>query len=580
MTSTMSYKRSIKAIEVEERIQKAISSWSRKEFKSVNATAHHFEVSQKTLARRVSGGISKTQAHQQQQTLTTAEESTLVRWIKQYTLAGSPISNSLLIALAYYLKIHRVRHASSASTSPPHVPQIGQEWIYRFLQRHSEVKTIYARQMDAARFNGATFDIVKRWFDAMEGKVQERKYEHRNMWNMDESGFGIGESQTTKCLIYLGQQQKNKRIVGKQEWVTDIECISASGEALPPIIVWKGKHLNSSWLPAEISKDWHFGTSENGWTSNEIGLEWLIKVFEPKTREKAAGKPRLLIVDGHGSHIQAAFIAHCMEHDIDLLIMPPHCSHLLQPLDVGVFSAFKRAHGSETDAVSRLSTQRIKRPEWLQMFMRSREKALTSSNIRAGWRGTGLMPFNPSRVLDLLPSQPAPPQRPSYTPPDQTPLDLSLLTSSPPDGTELHQSNARLIASLRKHEALQTPEHRYIARMTRICEIQNATIALQAKQLAEQQELLNKRKSHKRGKRVKLDGIIVYSADDVLRIAQEEEAAKKKPATGKKRGRPRKRPIEEVEKNDEGVDPESSSRDSDIEIEECVGRRTRSRKEG
>jgi hypothetical protein len=31
-----------------------------------------------------------------------------------------------------------------------------------------------------------------------------------------------------------------------------------------------------------------------------------------------------------------------MEHIIDLLIMPPHCSHVLQPLDVGVFSAFKR----------------------------------------------------------------------------------------------------------------------------------------------------------------------------------------------------------------------------------------------
>jgi hypothetical protein len=31
-----------------------------------------------------------------------------------------------------------------------------------------------------------------------------------------------------------------------------------------------------------------------------------------------------------------------MEHIIDLLIMPPHCSHVLQPLDVGVFPAFKR----------------------------------------------------------------------------------------------------------------------------------------------------------------------------------------------------------------------------------------------
>ncbi len=82
----------------------------------------------------------------------------------------------------------------------------------------------------------------------------------------------------------------------------------------------------------------HFATSENGWTSNDLGLAWLRNIFEPPTRGKAAGSRRLLIADGHGSHIRADFIAYCMENEIDLLFMPAHCSHILQPLDVGVFS--------------------------------------------------------------------------------------------------------------------------------------------------------------------------------------------------------------------------------------------------
>ena len=65
---------------------------------------------------------------------------------------------------------------------------------------------------------------------------------------------------------------------------------------------------------------------------------------------------RLLIVDGHGSHIRADFIAHCMENSIDLLVILPHCSHLLQPLDVKVFAAFKRVYSGETDAVLKLNT--------------------------------------------------------------------------------------------------------------------------------------------------------------------------------------------------------------------------------
>jgi hypothetical protein len=58
-------------------------------------------------------------------------------------------------------------------------------------------------------------------------------------------------------------------------------------------------------------------------------MAWLMNVFEPQTHEKAAGRQRLLIADGQGSHIQGEFIVYCMENKIDLLIMPPHCSHII-----------------------------------------------------------------------------------------------------------------------------------------------------------------------------------------------------------------------------------------------------------
>ena len=115
--------------------------------------------------------------------------------------------------------------------------------------------------------------------------------------------------------------------------------------------------------------------------------------------------------------------------------------------------------------------------------------------------------------------------------------------------------------------------------MTRMCETQNATIALQAQQLKQQSELLNARKMHKKGKRVRLEGVLVYSMNDVLEIAREEEQKKKKLTTKKKRGRPRKRRIEEIEEDDEDEDIKSLFSNSDIELEECVGRRTRSREE-
>ena len=68
-------------------------------------------------------------------------------------------------------------------------------------------------------------------------------------------------------------------------------------------------------------------------------------------------------MDGHSSHMTANFIAFCMEYLIDLLILPPHISHLLQPLDVGVFAPLKRALVEETDAVSQLNSGRISRAD-------------------------------------------------------------------------------------------------------------------------------------------------------------------------------------------------------------------------
>jgi DDE superfamily endonuclease/Tc5 transposase DNA-binding domain/helix-turn-helix, Psq domain len=550
----MGYKRSQQRAEREERIQQALKAISDKSFTSIYAAAQHFDVPRNSLTRRVKNANSQYQPREFGRLLSNAEESTLIRWIKRYTIAGCPATPSLLKELAQLLRTRRVRHASSSHPSPPILRPIGHEWLYRFLNRHKDIESIYARQMQAARYNGASYTTVKQWFDAVAAQIKEYGYKHANIWNMDESGFGIGESQTTKVLIPFRYNQKSKIIGGKQEWVTTIEAINAAGEALPPIIIWKGKHLYSGFISEDTPQDWSFAVSENGWTSNMLGLEWLIQVFERKTREKAAGARRLLIADGHGSHIRADFIAYCMEYDIDLLILPPHCSHILQPLDVGVFAAFKRACAAEADDTFRLSTQRINRFEWLKMFQSARTKAITQENILSGWRGAGLVPSNPIKVLDRLPTTPDPSIRPIFTPPDSSNLDFSLLQSSPPSGTELRESNVKLNQVLAQSSEIPTAARRYVDRVTRMAETQNAELVLLRKRVEDQNTLLNMRKTRKTGKRVKLEGVTVYSTPDVLRVAREAET---KPETKRPRGRPRKRPIEEIESDDN--DSSSSS---------------------
>jgi hypothetical protein len=204
-------------------------------------------------------------------------------------------------------------------------------------------------------------------------------------------------------------------------------------------------------------------------------------------------------MDGHSSHITANVIAFCMQNGIDLLILPPHTPHLLQPLDVGVFAPLKRALACETDAALRYDTGRIPRVQWVEMYTRARERALTSHNILSGWRTAGLLPLSPMTVLEKLPARPGPSPPPPHTPPQQIDLDWSLLDSSPLDGTELRQANSLLTSAIDACEGLPSPAKRYTKRMSRAFETTQSENVTSRRQLKEAETLLSTRKVRKKG---------------------------------------------------------------------------------
>jgi len=376
---------------------------------------------------------------------------------------------------------------------------------------------------------------------------------------MDESGFAVGTSQSSRALVNIRETSSWKQIGRRQEWITAIECVDAAGVTVPPLIIFKAKHTNTAWIPAHMPQNWRFSTSNSGWTSYSHGYEWLTSVFEPLTRPDDPAARRLLIMDSHSSHITANVIAFYIENTIDLLILPPHYSHLLQPLDVGMFAPLKRALASETDAALRLDSGRISRVEWTEMYIRARARAITTNSILGGWRGAGLVPLSPVTVLQKLPTKSTIADSPPHTPLEQPDLDLSLLHSSPPDGTELREANAVLNSAIKAVQELPSPVKRYTERMTRAFKTTHSELVTLRKQVEEQGKLLNMRKTRAKGKRVALKGRFVFSTEEVLKIAKEAEAGS---SSKKPRGRPRKRLIEEVLEDEEDEVLESISSDS------------------
>jgi hypothetical protein len=329
----------------ESKIYNALLDYRADRYTSVRKFALAYKIPVPSFRNRLADRISRSHAHEHMQVLSNAEEKTLARWITHLTITGSPASPSLAIAIAEEI----CRNRYQVAQLPPSYPRpIGKSWLDRFRAHHPDIQGVWTRKIDGSRHKAMSVETVKTWFDAVTELRLQHKYTPERIYNMDESGFAVGESQSSRALVNIREDSSWKVVPGRQQWITAIDCISAGGSALPPLLIFKAKHTNTGWIPAHAPPDWRFSTSNSGWTSDSHTYEWLITVFEPLTRPADPSLHRLLVMDGHGSHITANVIAHCMKHAIDLLILPPHTSHMLQPLDVSVSAPLKRALAKET----------------------------------------------------------------------------------------------------------------------------------------------------------------------------------------------------------------------------------------
>ena len=110
----------------------------------------------------------------------------------------------------------------------------------------------------------------------------------------------------------------------------------------------------------------------------------------------------MLLLDRHKSHQSAEFETSCKENNIITLCLPAHSSHLTQPLDVGCFSVLKRAHSREVEYFIKLYINHITKVEFLLAFKAVHFAAITKDNVKGGFRGAGLVPFNPEVVISKL----------------------------------------------------------------------------------------------------------------------------------------------------------------------------------
>jgi hypothetical protein len=224
----------------------------------------------------------------------------------------------------------------------------------------------------------------------------------------------------------------------------------------------------------------------------------------------------MLVLDGHESHESDEFREYCRAHNIIALGLPPHSSHLTQPLDVGCFSILKRAYGRQIETFVKAHINHITKAEFFLAFKAAYIQSMTVQNAQAGFRGAGLAPFDPQAViskLDVKLRTPTPTRPPSA---DADPW----VSQTPQNPTEALSQTVLVKDRIARHQGSSpTPIFQTVAALAKGTERLAHEVTLlsaEVRTLRAANEALSKRRRAKKARVRQGGALTVGDAQDIL----------------------------------------------------------------
>ena len=139
-------------------------------------------------------------------------------------------------------------------------------------------------------------------------------------------------------------------------------------------------------LQGEEPDGWLFRQTPSGFITSDLFLEWFQDIF---LKNKPAGKPCLLILDAHSTHVSANFIAQAKANDVEVITIPSKSSHVLQPLDQ-IFSVLKETFAQTAASLKYVSGDLLTNTSKFPYLLRySMDKAWSVHMVKAAFQRTG-----------------------------------------------------------------------------------------------------------------------------------------------------------------------------------------------
>lgn len=175
----------------------------------------------------------------------------------------------------------------------------GRNWTKALENRNPVLKASRVKALDWNRHEKNTYEKITHWFKVIRKILQDPAILVENIYNMDETGVMLSMPSFVKVLVGKDDTRDYRGTRLKRTTVTAIECVNVDSRYLNPMIIWPTTTYRSNWITFPTPGR-HYTCSDSRYTDFKISLEWLKRVFDSQTKERANKKPRRVFVTASG----------------------------------------------------------------------------------------------------------------------------------------------------------------------------------------------------------------------------------------------------------------------------------------
>ena len=228
---------------------------------------------------------------------------------------------------------------------------------------------------------------------------QKRKYFPEDIFNADEVNL---QANGRSFEFFSTRATVRKNLVGEGH-LTVLVCANAAGSLLKPFFIFPGEDM--SCLPAGELENCYLAFNNSAYMDEELFKQWLSRMIaetiESRTTDDGKLHPALLLLDGHSSHLNSTTLMTAACHNIDVLCLPSHTMHLLQPNDCALNKTLKDNMQANLSSLLELH-EKITLAELAHLFSEAMKYENIPRSVIQSFRHTGVFPHDPLQMSKVL----------------------------------------------------------------------------------------------------------------------------------------------------------------------------------